>query len=209
MVSHQIPNFHTLNSRAQAAPVPSDSGDGTAALGPTDAPKEAEASKEAEEPVTLVQFWGENRKFMYLQNFYALLIIIDLDTTVYKWLDIIVYNWMDRNIWDYNEIIRIFHRIYRDPDGVGVSLGSMGAMKIWKDPVVGSVQDLNLYHHWTQWIFFGPNLWQMWDDRWGQEWELAMIGWVNQLVNDRVIRFKIAKKSSQQPRFVANGVVPF
>lgn len=84
MVSHQIPNFHTLNSRAQAAPVPSDSGDGTAALGPTDAPKEAEASKEAEEPVTLVQFWGENRTFMYLQNFYALLIIIDLDTTVYK-----------------------------------------------------------------------------------------------------------------------------
>jgi hypothetical protein len=54
---------------------------------------------------------------------------------------------MDRNIWDYNEIIRIFHRIYRDPDGVGVSLGSMGAMKIWKDPVGGSVQDLNLYHH--------------------------------------------------------------
>ena len=82
MVSHQIPNFHTLNSRAQAAPVPSDS-DGTAALGPTDAPKEAEASKEAEEPVTLVQFWGENRKFMYLQNFYAPL-TIDLDTTVYK-----------------------------------------------------------------------------------------------------------------------------
>lgn len=35
-----------------AAPVPSDSGDGTAALGPTDAPKEAEASKEAEEPAT-------------------------------------------------------------------------------------------------------------------------------------------------------------
>jgi len=86
----------------------------------------------------------------------------------------------------------------------------MGAIKIWKDPVVGrerpgpfcTIIELNGFK-------FGPNLWQMWDDRWGQEWELAMIGWVNQLVNGRGIKFKIAKKSSQQPKFVANGVVPF
>lgn len=56
-------------------------------------------------------------------------------------------------------------------DGLGVSLGSMGAIKIWKDPVVGvwSVQDLFVPSSLNSMDLYGPNLWQMWDDRWGQE----------------------------------------
>ena len=53
-----------ITAIAQAAPVPSDSGDGGAAPGPTDAPLEAEAAKEAEETVTLAQLWAENRKLI-------------------------------------------------------------------------------------------------------------------------------------------------
>ena len=105
-------------------------------------------------------------QFMYLQNFYALLIIIDLDTTVYKWLDIIVYNWMDRNIWDYNEIIIVFHRISGDPDwwcwGFSWEYGShqnLEGSSGWE----GASRTF-LYHHWTQWI-------QIWAQ------SLANVGW--------------------------------